>query len=189
MKHVWIEPDVNVIKDLAGRGGVEHEERVKLVWWMRNSVLLEWGGETTMALMLKHQTIGSDLTHSHGLLARLLRLVLNPREDREGYMLASSACYSVNSYSLTILGTSKYSEGPHAWGQCLTLTWNWMSPLMVGVTVGITSLCPLPTAGYSSKRDTIHTQDTERDLYSMFFQQSLWLKGQWSIYIQRVSIN
>lgn len=92
---------------------------------------------------------------------------------REGHMLASSACSHGHSH-LNHSGNKSF-EWQYTRGQCLTLTW--MSPFMVDISEECTSFSYLHTAGYSSKRDTVHTR-TQRTIsahyFSIVYYQRLW---------------
>lgn len=75
---------------------------------------------------------------------------------REGYVSASSARLALKlTVTLSYSRQTSVLRGPYARGQCLTLTW--MSPLMVDISEECTSVWSLHAAGYSSKRDTVHT--------------------------------
>lgn len=105
---------------------------------------------------------GSDLSHWHHLRAHCLRLMLPGGEERGTHV-------SIVSLLALTLTRNKSSEGPHARGQRLTLTW--MSPLMVTTSEELTSFHSLHAADYSSKRDTVHT--LMRSLFSLFFASTI----------------
>lgn len=104
----------------------------------------------------------SDLSHSHHLRADRLCLALTPGKRREGHMSASVLNKWKPLMGRRGRGDGGVGRGPNMQkGQCLTLTW--MSPLMVDTSEECTSAWSLQTAGYSSKRDTVHTLTQRRN--------------------------
>lgn len=118
---------------------------------------------------------GSDLSHWHHLRAHCLRLMLPGGGEERGTHV------SIVSLLALTLTRNKSSEGPHARGQCLTLTW--MSPLMVTTSEEFTPLRSLHAAGYSSKRDTVHT--LTQSLCSLFFASTIIIVCIYSYYYRQ----